>query len=433
MSILGALNAAVSGLNANSNALGIISDNIANASTIGYKETSTDFSSLVTQSGINSQYSPGGVTSKPIFNIAQQGALQGASSPTDLAISGGGFFIVNSNAGGTNAGGTTSFTRAGNFTVDANGNLVNAAGLFLQGQTLTAAQSLAIAAGGPAALGGTTITGLQTVNVSAIAATASPTANVTIAANLPANAVNPETMTAPVFDSQGVEHDLSLTFTPSGTVNQWNVTAALANAGTSTATIAGGDNVVQFNTDGTLNAAGTTFNAATALTINWDPAVSGGTTPQNVTFNLGKDASTNGMSQLGTSFTVSNITQDGVQFGNFSSVSIENTGLVTAHFSNGTTRAISILPLATFEDPNGLSPTSGDSFLQSSTSGNPLLEQPGTGAAGSIASSSLEGSTVDIAKEFSQLIIAQNAYSANAKVITSSDQMEASLLAIQTT
>jgi flagellar hook protein FlgE len=433
MSILGALNAAVSGLNANSNALGIISDNIANASTVGYKDTTIDFSSLVTQSGIPSEYSPGGVTSKPLYNIAQQGALQSASSPTDLAISGGGFFVVNSNSEGANGDGTTSFTRAGNFTVDANGNLVNAAGLFLQGQTLTAAESAAIGAGGPVALGGATISGLGTVNVSAVTATASPTANVTIAANLPANAVAPETMTAPVYDSQGVEHNLTLTFTPSGTLNQWNVSSALSNAGTSTATIQAGDNVIQFNSDGSLNAAGTTFNAASALQISWDPAVSGGTSPQNVSFNVGNDGSTNGLSQLGTTFSVSNITQDGVQFGNYSSVSIDNNGLVSAHFSNGSTRAIAIVPLATFEAPNGLSPTSGDSFLQSSLSGAPLLEQPGTGAAGEIQASSLESSTVDIANEFSQLIVAQNAYSANAKVITSSDQMEQALLSIQTT
>jgi flagellar hook protein FlgE len=433
MSILGALYAAVSGLNANSNALGIISDNIANASTVGYKDTSTDFSSLVTQSGISGDYSPGGVTSKPLYNIAQQGALQGTSSPTDLAITGGGFFVVDSNAQGAAGNGTTSFTRAGNFTVDANGNLVNAAGLFLQGQHLTAAQNAAIAAGQPPTLGGTTITGLQTVNVNSISATASPSANVTIAANLPANAVNPETMTAPVFDSQGVEHDLTLTFTPTGTVNQWQVTSALSNAGTSTADIAAGEDIVQFNTDGTLDAGNTTFNAASALSITWDPAVSGGTSPQAITFNLGSNGSTNGMSQLGGAFTVSSITQDGVQFGNFSSVSIDQNGLVSAHFSNGSTRAIAILPLATFENPNGLSPTSGDSFLESSLSGTPLLEQAGTGAAGQIQPSSLENSTVDIAKEFSQLIIAQNAYSANAKVITSSDQMEAALLAIQTT
>ena len=161
--------------------------------------------------------------------------------------------------------------------------------------------------------------------------------------------------------------------------------------------------------------------------------MSGGTSPQNISFNLGADGTTNGMSQLGTAFSVSSITQDGVQSGNFSSVSIDPNGLVSAHFSNGSTRAIAIIPLATFENADGLSPTSGDTFLQSSLSGSPLLEQAGTGAAGEIQPSSLENSTVDIANEFSQLIIAQNAYSANSKVITSADQMEAALLAIQTT
>ncbi len=191
MSILGAMYAAVSGLNANSNALGIISDNIANANTIGYKDTTTDFSSLVTDSGAH-DYSPGGVTTMPLYNIAQQGAIQSASSATDLAISGGGFFVVNSNAAGVAGTGTTSFTRAGNFTVDANGNLVNAAGLYLQGQILTPAQSAAIAAGGAPTLSGTTLAGLQTINVNSVSETADPTANVTLEANLPANASQPE-------------------------------------------------------------------------------------------------------------------------------------------------------------------------------------------------------------------------------------------------
>jgi flagellar hook protein FlgE len=433
MSILGALDAAISGLNANSNALGIISDNIANSSTTGYKATSTDFSSLVTQSGSVTDYSPGGVTSKPIYNIAAQGAIQDASSPTDLAISGGGFFVVNNDATGTAGGGTTSFTRAGNFTVDANGNLVNAAGLYLQGQNLTPAQAAAIAAGGPATLGGTTIAGLDTVNVSSITATASPTANVTIAANLPADATTAQSMTVPVYDSQGVEHDLDLTFTPTGTANQWAVTADLPNAGGSSADIADGDNIVQFNSDGSFDATDSTLNAAGALSVTWDPAVSGGTSPQAINFNLGTDGSTNGLSQLGSTFSVANITQDGVQFGNFSSVSIDDDGLVSAHFSNGSTRAIAIIPLATFEDPDGLSPNSGDAYLATTQSGSALLEQPGTGAAGSVQASSLENSTVDIANEFSQLIIAQNAYSANSKVITTADQMEQSLLSIQTT
>ncbi len=431
MSILGAMYAAVSGLNANSNALGIISDNIANANTDGYKDTTTDFSSLVTQSDA-SNYSPGGVTTMPIYNIAQQGAIQAASEPTDLAISGGGFFVVNSNAAGVAGDGTTSFTRAGNFTVDANGNLVNAAGLYLQGQILTPAESEAIAAGGTPTLNGTTLAGLQTINVNSVSETADPTANVTLEANLPANATQPETMTVPVYDSEGIEHDLTMTFTPAGVANTWTVSAAFPDAGASTATIGAGADTVEFNSDGTLNAAGSTFDTAGAMQIDWDPTVTGATTPQTVNFNLGTDGSTNGLSQLGSNFTVSNISQDGVQFGNFSSVSIGSNGLVTANFSNGLSQAIAIVPIATFEDSDGLTPVSGNSYLQSANSGLPLLEEAGTGAAGQIDPSSLENSTVDIATEFSQLIITQNAYSANSKVLTTADQMTQALLSIQT-
>lgn len=432
MSILGAMYAAVSGLNANSNALGIISDNIANANTVGYKESSTDFSTLVTNSGLTNSYSPGGVQSSAMYNVAQQGAIQPASAPTDLAISGNGFFVVNSTPAGANGSGVNSFTRAGNFSVDANGNLKNDAGLYLQGQVLTAAQSLAIANGAQPTLSGTTLNSLQTINVNGISGTAAPTANVTLAANLPANSITPETLTVPVFDTQGVEHDMTLTFTPTGTPNQWSVAATLPNAGTTTATIAAGDNTVQFNPDGSLDAAASTFNTPNALSITWDPTVSGGTSPQTMSFDIGTDAETNGLSQLGSNFNVSKINQDGVQLGSFSSVSIGQNGLVTANFSNGLNRAIAIVPIATFENADGLTPASGNTYLSTITSGFPLLGQAGTGSAGTIQSSSLENSTVDIANEFSQLIIIQNAYQANSKVITSANQMIQSLLQIQT-
>jgi flagellar hook protein FlgE len=432
MSLFGALDSAVSGLNANSNALGIISDNIANANTVGYKATTTDFSSLVTQSGVGADYSPGGVTSSPLFNVSAQGAIQSASSVTDLAISGQGFFVVNSSAAGDAGSGTTSFTRAGNFSVDAAGNLVNAAGLYLQGQILTPAESEAIAAGAAPSLSGTTVGGLQTINVNDVSSSATATSNVDLAANLPANATTAQTMTVPVYDSEGVEHDLTLTYTPAGG-NAWTVTPSIANAGTTTVAINNGDDAVQFNSDGSLNAAGSTFNTADALSITWDPAVSGGTSPQNISFNLGTDAETNGLSQLGTTFSVSSITQDGVALGTFSSVSIGANGLVNANFSNGQSQAIAIIPISTFENTDGLLPESGDAYLESASSGQPLLGLAGSGAAGTIDASSLESSTVDIATEFSNLIVAQNAYSANAKVVTSVDQMTQALLGIQTT
>ena len=427
MSIFGALDAAVSGLAANSNALGIISDNISNANTIGYKDTSTDFRTLVTASGSPSLYSPGGVQSSPLYNVAQQGVLQAESSPTDLAISGGGFFVVNSNAAGGSSG-TISYTRAGNFTVDANGNLVNAAGLFLQGQPLTAAQAAQIATGNNNVLTTTTPSLLQTVNVSNNAGTAQQTSNVSLVANLPANATGAQTMTVPVYDSLGVQHNMTLTFTPSGTANQWTVAASFTGAGTSTATIAAGDNVVQFNTDGTLNSAGTTFNAASALSIAWDPTVSGGTSPQTVNFNLGNNGTSSGLSQIGTTFSIGQINQDGVQFGNFAGVTVNQNGVVTANYDNGLNRAIYILPLGTFSDPNGLQPQSGNTYTETANSGTVVLREAGTGSAGAIAPSSLEDSTVDIATEFSNLIVTQRAYEANSKIITTADQMLQTLI-----
>jgi len=269
---------------------------------------------------------------------------------------------------------------------------------------------------------------LQTVNVSNNAGTAQQTSNVSLVANLPANATGAQTMTVPVYDSLGVQHNMTLTFTPSGTANQWTVAASFTGAGTSTATIAAGDNVVQFNTDGTLNSAGTTFNAASALSIAWDPTVSGGTSPQTVNFNLGNNGTSSGLSQIGTTFSIGQINQDGVQFGNFAGVTVNQNGVVTANYDNGLNRAIYILPLGTFSDPNGLQPQSGNTYTETANSGTVVLREAGTGSAGTIAPSSLEDSTVDIATEFSNLIVTQRAYEANSKIITTADQMLQTLI-----
>src|SRR5258708_11994391 len=137
MSIFGALYSGVSGLFAPSQALGMIADNISNANTPAYKETHALFSTLVTQDSTQTTYTPGGVQAAPFTAIDKQGLLQASSSATDLAIQGGGFFVVNSNAAGASANGAFSYTPAGSFTIDANGNLKNTAGLFLQGQQLT--------------------------------------------------------------------------------------------------------------------------------------------------------------------------------------------------------------------------------------------------------------------------------------------------------
>lgn len=431
MSIFGALYSSVSGLLANSDALGMIADNISNANTVGYKDTSPVFSTLVDQPPGATTYSPGGVMAKPFSAVDQQGLLQASSSATDLAIQGGGFFVVNSSAAGASNNGTFTFTRAGSFTIDANGNLKNSAGLFLQGQALTPAQAQAIQNGNFDQLTATSLTSLQTVNVSGLSGTATPTSTVTLAANLPAGDTTSSparTMTVPVFDSLGNEHDLTLSLTRTSTANQWQVTGSLSNAGTSTVNIAGGDNLIQFNSDGTLNLAGSTFANPNALSIAWDPTITGATTPQTLSFNLGTDAQADGLSQFGGPLAVTKIDQNGIRSGTFTGVSIDAHGVVTANFDNGEQEPIFIIPIATFTNPDGLAAQTGNTYLQTNTSGNFLLQQSGSGAAGTINPSSLEGSTVDIATEFSKMIVTQNAYSADAKVMTTADQMLQTLM-----
>ena len=431
MSILGALYSSVSGLLANSEALGMIADNISNTNTVGYKETSAVFSTLVDQPPGATSYSPGGVMATPFAAIDQQGLLQASSSATDLAIEGGGFFVVNNNALGATANGAFSFTRAGSFTIDANGNLKNSAGLFLQGQPLTQAQAQAIQGGNFSQLTVTSLTSLQTVNVNGLSGAATPTNSVTLAVNLPASdsaTSPPRVMTVPVFDSLGNEHDLTLSFTRTATANQWQVSGALSGAGTSTVTIGAGNNIVQFNADGTLNLAASTFASPNALSIAWDPAITGATTPQTLSFNLGSNGQANGLSQFGGPLAVSRIDQNGLRAGTFTGITIDKNGIVTADFDNGQQQPIFIIPIAVFPNPDGLAAKTGNTYLQTNLSGNFLLQQSGTGAAGSINPSSLEGSTVDIATEFSKMIVTQNAYSADAKVITTADQMLQALM-----
>ncbi|MHA1152076.1 MAG: flagellar hook-basal body complex protein [Alphaproteobacteria bacterium] len=177
MSIFGAMFSGVTGLNAQSQALGMIADNIANMNTVGYKGTAAQFFSLVTQAASRTRYTPGGVSAAPIQGIDRQGLLQSSTSKTDIAVAGRGFFVVNQNDTGT---GQFLFTRAGAFNPDENGNLVNTAGYYLQGWPLTNGTTLPTNT--------STLSSVQTVNVANLAGTATPTSTVNLALNLPSTA-----------------------------------------------------------------------------------------------------------------------------------------------------------------------------------------------------------------------------------------------------
>jgi flagellar hook protein FlgE len=418
MSIYGAMFAGVSGLTAQSNALGMISDNIANVNTIGYKGTSARFSTLVTQAATVTTHTPGGVTSSPYSYINRQGLLQGSASGTDLAVAGQGFFVVNV-AATPGFGDEYYFTRAGSFNPDQSGNLVNAAGYYLQGYDLRSTVPPPSSS---------TFTNLQTVNISNLSGNAAATTGVSLGVNLPSTATVADTfsVTSQVFDSLGNAHDMDIVFTKTA-VNTWSWAATnptLDGGATSSANASGTGNIT-FDTDGTP----LSFTpVAPAVTLTGFTTGAGNAT---ITLDLGAIGDTTGLTQFAGDFTISNIDQDGVRFGNYAGITISDQGVVTALFDNGQRQDIYQLPLGMFRNPNGLEGRSGNVYLETNRSGNFQLNLAGNGGAGDIAPAALESSTVDLAEEFTKMIITQRAYSANTKVITTADEMLDELIRVK--
>ncbi len=437
MSIFGALFSGVSGLNAQAQAMGIISDNISNVNTIGYKKTATQFSTLVTQSATVSRYSPGGVRSAPNQLIDRQGLLQASASATDLAIAGNGFFVVNTEANPTAISGDYRYTRAGSFSPDENGNLRNAAGLYLRGWKIDDTGNITT--------NRSDLTATETVNIRGLTGSATPSTEITLKANLQASqsintAVSGGTYSAgdiangtttpdfersvQIFDSQGQTHTLTFGMLKNTTANQWLTEIYVKPASDVNTTahpnglIASG--TIAFNADGSLDLTNTS-NALKSLTIQY--AASSGVSNSSLTIDYGTDGKTDGFTQFDAPSQLISSDVNGAVFGTLRGVEVNEDGVMTAIFDNGTRQDIYKLPIATFPNANGLGNKSGNAYIQTSQSGDFTLNEAGIGGAGKIAPSALEASTVDLAEEFADMIITQRAYSASGKVITTADQM----------
>ncbi len=278
MSIFGAMFSGVTGLNAQSQALGMIADNISNVNTVGYKGTTASFSTLVTQAASQSTFTPGGVRAAPTQTIDRQGLLQSSASKSDIAIAGNGFFLVNE-AAAPAQGNEFLFTRAGSFSPDKNGDLVNTGGYYLQGWPLT---------NGALPTNTSVLTSVQTINVSSFAGTATATTTASIALNLPSTAPNSGNGTINTTISTPLVGVTNLDLNGFGTVGQtakvtyngtntitvtigaqtgtFDVTAQAAQTYVSTGTLAG----MEINLDGTFN-----FAAAIATAVNTDNVTSG--------------------------------------------------------------------------------------------------------------------------------------------------------------
>jgi flagellar hook protein FlgE len=417
MSLFGALTTAISGLTAQSRALGHISDNVANSQTVGFKRVDTNFVSLVTDSTLLA-HRPGAVVARPDYTNRIQGTVEQSDNPLALALAGQGFFSVARSRGTENGQVVFDerqfFTRAGDFRLDRDGFLVNGAGYYLQGWT-------ADSEGSPDR------TGVAPIRVSQLVYNPQETSQIEISANLPAgieiDAVNPEAVSqVQVYDSLGRTHQLRMSWDRSddpATPNNWTLTVTSDTATTPATPITF---QLAFGADGTLSTIDGTGTAGDPAELAFTMDFGQGN--QDFTMDVGVFGVASGITQYADDqYSLRNLTQNGVPLGAFSSVTVRENGDVSINYDNGQYRIIGRVPVVTFNDPDRLQRLDGQAFMRTVESGEARITDPSSDGAGKLTIGSVERSNVDIASEFTKLIVAQRAYTANTRIVTASDEM----------
>ncbi|WP_127090875.1 flagellar hook protein FlgE [Aquabacter cavernae] len=408
MSLYGMLRTGVSGMNAQSNKLATISDNIANSGTTGYKRASTEFSSLLLQSN-GGQYNSGAVNTDVRYAVSAQGASNYTTSGTDLMIQGSGFFVVQDSSN------QTYLTRAGSFQVDAStGNLVNTAGFTLMGYDIS---------GGTANVILNSTEGMVPVNLAAAKFSANPTTEGVFGANLPLGAtpsvaINNQSSSLTTYDNLGnaVTLDITFSYAP-GTDAVVDDPAtgpdetAAAVPGTWTMSITNratgeelSNQALSFDGTGNLDIADPTL----------DIAIPGGST-------MVLDISN--MTNLNGSYTPTVAEVNGNAASLVKNVSIGDDGIVSALDSKGNKIPLYQIPLALVASPDNLQPRAGNVFLPTTESGNIQMATANEGGAGYVQAGALENSTVDMATELTEMIVAQRDYTANSKVVQTGSEL----------
>ena len=429
MTISSSLNAGVAGLAANASRLATISDNIANSATHGYKRVEADFSSLVIESGVGT-YSAGGVRVSTQRLIDQPGALASTSNATDLAVRGRGFLPVTdqSEINASNGGLSLSLATTGSFRTDKDGYLRTTNGVTLLGWPANPDGTIPV-------FPRDTADGLVPVQINVNQFTSEPTTEVSLGVNLPATetefgaAGDPLTLSVEYYDNLGTSQSINITYTPTvpgapGASNQWTMSMTDSASGGTLI----GEYVVTFDdTRGSGGTIASVVDAAGNPGGPYDPAT--GTFTVNVAggpieFDIGAvGAGQGGLSQLSDSFAPTSITKDGSPVGNLISVEVDPNGFVKASFDIGITRTIYQIPLIDLSNPNGLIPQDNQTYRTSATSGSFFLWDAADGPTGDIVGYALEESSTDVAGELTKLIQTQRAYSSNAKVIQTVDEM----------
>jgi flagellar hook protein FlgE len=407
---------AISGLRNHQTMMDVVGNNIANVNTTGFKSSATVFEDVLSQQirGAGQPSASLGGTNPNVIGLGSrvaaittsfsQGSLQRTGRATDFAIQGDGFFVVESADG-------RQYTRSGSFQVDALGRITTNAGGFVQGWQADALGNVSTTKpiGNITIPVGDLVPPVQTTTVQA-------------GGNLPANAAVGTVLTnaANIFDGQGNAISLRLEYTKTG-ANAWKVEARYVDAN---------NNLVPAPPAAGQAITGTplAFDAAGELTSGYNATLPAGFLPgfptQAVTLNFGSAGAGGRLNQFGDIASVAIVQQDGSSAGSLQSFTISQEGLIVGTYTNGRTRPIGQMALATFSNPAGLQAVGGTSFTESVNSGLPQVGTAGGGAGrGLITAGTLEMSNVDLSQEFTNLIIAQRGFQANSRVITTSDEL----------
>jgi flagellar hook protein FlgE len=392
----------VSGLRAHQTMVDVIGNNIANVNTAGYKSSSVVFQDLLSQvmtgagaptdalGGTNPAQIGLGTAVAGISTSYTQGASQLTGRATDLSIQGDGFFMVRS-------GNEVLYTRAGALDFDAMGRLVTPDGAVLQGWPANATGAIN-PNGGVVDLSMPLGQNLQP----------SPTGSVRIGGNLDAGATDPIITSITVYDELGTPFSISVRFTPSDPADgTWEVD-------------------VDTDGDGDWEPAGTlSFDETTGelTTSTLDISMQTGTFNGDVTLDFGEAGGPESLVQFSGPTSVAALSQDGYPLGALQSFTIGQDGVVSGVFSNGRTRPLGQIALATFANPGGLEKVGGSMFRGTVNSGLAQIGPAGEGGRGNLLGATLEMSNVDLAREFTNLIVAQRGFQANSRVITASDEL----------
>lgn len=429
MSILRTLNTGAAGLKSHGEAMGVVGDNIANVNTIGFKRSRANFQDILGRSiaGANNTPPAAGAGSRmgSIDQMWTQGALLTTDSPMDLALSGEGFFVVSGNVSGNEG---NYYTRAGQFHMNEAGEVVNLNGMKVQGYGVDA----------NGVINGT----MGDLVIPQGTVPAEMTANVTLAANLDSNSPVPALPWDPtnpagtsnfstdvtVYDSLGNSHDITTYFRNNGAgAWEWHsmVDGGDITGGTPGVPFEGASGTLTFDLNGALDAETQTVN-------DWD--FLGAVQSQTIDFDFGTsitgDGGTglDGTTQMGSPSNVTGISQDGFGSGTVAGVQIGSDGTVTGVFTNGQRRTLGQLVVADFRSVDGLSRAGEGLWTETQASGAALVGAAESGSRGSIVAGALEQSNIDLGREFVDMIAYQRGFSANSKVITTSDEMYSELV-----